>query len=223
MKPDYGQELIDPEIALSMYDKVFSDRSGDEIIFNSQISKIGIIAPIYLTLRNEYIDAFIAAVNKVGENSFYLSLTERIEANYIPKKGHEKEFRQAIFAHKQGAKKPFSETVNPIINDWLFPLEAAAILALPNRQTVHHQNLNNAIYSTNGNWGLWFSNDFFAIIGGSNEFVDTFYGVINNTIEEMTVRFMKAMQNKQAAFEYLHTLFGDKKAERYIKIYRESS
>ncbi|MFZ5858989.1 MAG: hypothetical protein ACOYZ6_19350 [Chloroflexota bacterium] len=222
MNPDSDQELIDPQIALSVYDKVFSVRSGDEIVFTPQIPKVGILAAVYLTLKDEYVNAFIAAVKKVGENSFYLSLTERIASHYVPRKGYENEFREAIHARQQGSEYPFAEKVTPIINDWFFPLEAASSLTLHGSQDKPYQNIDNAIYSVNGNWGLWFSNDGFAIIGGSEEFVTTFYGVINKTIEEMAVRFIKAIQNKQTAFQYLRSLFGVDEAERYIKIFHES-
>lgn len=222
MNPDSGQELINPQIALSVYDKVFSARSGDEIVFTPQISKVGILAPIYLTLKDEYVNAFIAAVKKVGENSFYLSLTERIASHYVPRAGYENEFSDTIHARQHGPEYPFAEKVTPIINDWLFPLEAASSLTLQDRQDKPYQTLDHAIYSVNGNWGLRFSNDGFAIIGGSEEFVTTFYGVINKTIEGEVVRFIAAIQNKKAAFQYLRSLFGVDEAERYIKIFHES-
>jgi len=223
MRPKKIQPLTNPNVALSIYYKVFSAHTGYEILFKSQIPKRGIIFPINYVLKGEYLSAFVAAVAKTGEDSFYLSMTERVEASYIPKKGYEKEFSQAIREGKVGSENPFAESVMPIINDWFCPLEAVStLLARDSDQDKHFHNLENAIYSVKGRWGLWFSNDGYAIVGGSEEFVKTFFDTINQTIEEMAVSFIRGTQNVQYAMDYLRPLFGADEAERYIKIYRIS-
>lgn len=223
MNPNEILPLTEPSLALSIYDKVFSARSGHEIIFTPQISRRGIIFPIDFVLMGQYLDAFVAAVSGIKEGSFYLSMTERAEVGYGPLNGHEKEFNQAIREGKPGSANPFAERITTFINDWFCPLDAVnAFFTRDPIQDKPFHYLDNAIYSVNGTCGLWFSNDGYAIIGGPEEFINTFYAGIDKTNEKMAVEFIKGMSNHRAAMEYLQSLFGGEEAEKYIQLYRGS-
>jgi len=86
-----------------------------------------------------------------------------------------------------------------------------------------YQILENAIYSTKGKWGLWFSSDNHAIIGGSELFVDTFYRAIGKSIDDMVMAFMKGIHNKEYVVEeYLPRLFGKEQAEKFKGLYKKA-
>lgn len=224
MKLSDIQPLTDPSLALSIYDKVFSARTGYEIVFTSQIPYRGIIFPINFLLTGEYLNAFVAATTKIGEDAFYLSITERVVRSYRRKPGHDAGFERIASEDVPLSQNPYLEEVRPIINDWFCPLtEISSFLTFDGGDDKNFQNLDNAIYSTNGSWGLWFSNDGYAIIGGSEKFINTFYDVINKTLEEMALAFLAGMEREKVAMNYLRGLLDVKDAERLIQLYMKRS
>lgn len=84
----------------------------------------------------------------------------------------------------------------------------------------------NAIYSLNGSWGIIISNDQFAIIGGSIEFMNNFrvkYRNLQNSIKE----FFRYWKLEQKTFNVdvswipslIHHVYGKEKSSKIIKEY----
>ncbi len=196
MSPSDKIEVIrNPENALVIYDRVFTARTGHDIYFTPNIKKKGLFTPVQFTINKNYVHAFLAAVHTTGEEGFYISMTER------------------------GKDGP---------NDWYVPLRAVSQvwgLEDADKPIEDYRMLENAIYSVNGKWGFWFSDGDDAIIGGSKKFVDTFYGALNRTIDEMVLKFLHDTRNFQPKArnyiieEYLPKLFGRKEAEEYLETY----
>lgn len=112
-----------------------------------------------------------------------------------------------------------TERVVPGPNDWLVSLNANSIQEYEKHRGIY-RNVDNAIYSPNGKWGIWFSNDLYALIGGSAEFVDTFYGVLGKTIDEMVLTFIKSVQNTRHVLdEFLPQMFGEEQAILFRRLY----
>jgi hypothetical protein len=180
----------------AVYDKVFTARDGDEIYFTPMIEKKGIITPIQYTIDKEYVAPFLAAVHSVGEEEFYISTTERVKG---------------------------------VANDWLVPLSAVSLdWGLDNlvEQVQYFQLVENAIYSVNGKWGMWFSDGDIALIGGPTNFIDTFYRALGKTIDEMVFKFLHDTRDFQPKArkiiieERIPNLFGKEEATRYMEMYK---
>lgn len=115
-----------------------------------------------------------------------------------------------------------TERVVPGPNDWLVSLNANSIQEYEKYRGVY-RNVDNAIYSPNGKWGIWFSNDLYALIGGSTEFVDTFYDVLGKTVNEMVLIFIKSVQNTQYVLDvFLPQMFGEEQAILFRRLYENN-
>lgn len=115
-----------------------------------------------------------------------------------------------------------TERVVPGPNDWLVPLDIDSLREYETYDGIYH-NVDNAIYSPTGKWGIWFSNDLYALIGGSTEFVDAFYSYVGKTIDEMMIVFIKSVQNTNHVLdEFLPRMFGEDQAVSYRRLYEES-
>ena len=223
MALDHIKKLINPESALSVYDKIFTARIGNDIFFTSRIPKIGIVCPppplsFEQQWKQHYRKAFQTVVENSSEDSFYFSLTSRIMAAYKPKPGFEKEFGKVVSVRTTFTPSyipPYAEEVTPIINDWLYPLNIEWDVRAPELTGMDY-----AVYSLNGIWGLWFSADDFLIIGGPEKFVDTFFQMIGSTIEEMVFRSVAGVRYEENAWNYLIKLFSEEQILVYKKLYK---
>jgi hypothetical protein len=218
MTLDHIEELPNPEIALSVYDQIFTAREGYEIFFTPRIPKKGVVVPAFYSLsqysKQDYLPAFQAAIRNLGEDLFYMSRTERVVATYVPKPGFEKEFSEASRAGKTSLS-PFAQKVEPIFNDWLVPLDMASGL------DDIDINLEKALYSLNGRWGVRFSSDNHMLIGGPEEFIDFFFSLIGATVDEMVLMYLNGDGNENYKLnEFLPNLFGTEQALVYKEMYK---
>jgi hypothetical protein len=222
MTVDHVEELIDPENALRIYDKIFTARTGHGIFFTSRIKKRAIVHPPPPLAFNDqwnqiYRKGFQGVVNATGEDAFYFSRTTRFLAKYKPKPGFENEFGKVASVSTTftpSSMPPYAEEVTPLINDWIYPLNIDW-----NVNAGELTGCDYAVYSLNGTWGLWFSADGFMIIGGPEEFVDTFFQMIGSTIEEMVVRSFAGVRNREIWWGYLSQLFGEEQVLVYKSMY----
>lgn len=114
-----------------------------------------------------------------------------------------------------------TERPETTICDWLVSLDSNSVAEFIERQELYYA-LEHAIYSSNGKWGIRFTSDFYALIGGPESFISTFYSEIGASIDEMVLNYMKGVQNKKSIPKRLINLFGIEEAERYLQMYKDS-
>jgi hypothetical protein len=175
-------ELVDPGQALEVYNQIFSSREGDDISFTPRIQRCGILYPIAFVLGKNEAQALVKAARLIGDNAFYLSLTER----------------------PAGA-----------IGDWRIPL--GAINAYLEKR-LYYAVLANTLYSVNGHWGIILLAESFGAVGGSSEFVETFYSELGITNDQIVQRFINDYGEKIARYT-LPIYFGYEQAQKYLEMF----
>ena len=98
--------------------------------------------------------------------------------------------------------------------------------ALSSYYSIHpfYRILENAIYSTNGYWGIWLNTDLHGLIGGPTTFVDAFFTVLNVDPEHLVDQFVADLvahqRRHQLDLEWvrrlLSNLYDDETAEQII-------
>jgi hypothetical protein len=223
MTLDHIEEIINPEEALRVYDTLFTERTGNDIFFTSRIPKRGMVHPppplgFDGLWKQNYREAFVTAVKATGEDAFYFSRTMRFEAVLKPKPGFEDMFGNIASISTTSIPShipPYAVEITPVVNDWIFPLSIDWKIDSPEMTCTDY-----AVYSLNGTWGLWFSLDGFMIIGGSEEFVDTFFQLIGSTIEEMVFNSVAGVMYEEYAWDYLSKLFSEEQVLIYKAMYK---
>jgi hypothetical protein len=69
--------IKEPSNLYEIYDQIFTERSGFEISFTSRIKKRGFLYPIDFKLGGKEAQALKEAAKYIGDDEFYISLTER--------------------------------------------------------------------------------------------------------------------------------------------------
>lgn len=80
---------------------------------------------------------------------------------------------------------------------WLVPLSSPDTYA----DVKYALNFENAHYSPRGTWGLLFSHDDYAVIGGSSAFVDAFFRTLDVRQEESIDAFLEQWSNDRKAMK----------------------
>jgi len=148
----------DPVDMLRVFDQVFTSRDGLGMTFRPTIVSRGVLLPVHFVLDANQCRALAAAVRYLGEDRFYISLTERADP--------------------------------PTVNDWIVPVGSLDVYTTD--RDLPFAVFSNALYSATGKWGLWVSPDWFCIVGGPQEFIETLYSEIGTPVNQMVEDFARA-------------------------------
>ena len=120
-----------------------------------------ILCPYQYELEPNELRALAAAIRAVGDSGFYYSVTERPSDPRVP------DLRSGYW-------------------HWYVPLEDLEAY----HDRVRTPPFENALYSPTGQWGIIFSDEQHAVVGGNRVFIDTLLAGLSTSWEEQAREFV---------------------------------